>query len=73
MQRLIEATLVNKILKKYEDRLKECETRWDKDYEKHNRETDPTKLSFLVEDMNLVNVQISAYECIVKDLKELVK
>lgn len=73
MQRLIEAVLVKKILDKYENRLKECEERWDNDYEKHNKETDPTKLSFLVEDMNLVNVQISAYECIVKDLKELVK
>ena len=38
MQRLIEATLVNKILKKYEDRLKECEERWDNDYEKHNKD-----------------------------------
>lgn len=73
MQRMIEATLVNKILDKYQTRLKECEDKWNEDYENHNHETDPTKLSFLVEDMNLVNVQIGAYECIVKDLKELIK
>ena len=73
MQRTIDAVLINKLLIKYETRLKECEARWDEDYEKHNKETDPTKLSFLVEDMNLVNIQISAYECIVNDLKELIK
>lgn len=73
MQRMIEATLVKKLLDKYEGRLKECEERWGNDYAEHNKEADPTKLAFLVEDMNLVNVQISAYECIVKDLKELIK
>lgn len=74
MQRLIEAILVNKLLSKYEGRLMECQTRWDDDYQELKYEDiDPKRKSFLVDDVNILNAQIGAYECIVKDLKELIK
>lgn len=72
MQRTIEATLINKILQKYEQRLKECQDKWDDDYAKI-RQGKGSEDQDLIDDMNLVNVQIGAYECIVKDLKGLVK
>ena len=81
MQRLIESTLINKILDKYQSRLTECQDKWNKDYDEiktiQNQEQtqyiDHERKQRLVEDLNLVNVQIGAYECIVKDLKELIK
>lgn len=73
MQRMIEATLINKILQKYEQRLKECQDKWDDDYAKIKQSNGEEMPQDLIDDMNLVNVQIGAYECIVKDLKGLVK
>ena len=67
---MIEATLINEILKKYEGRLQECQDKWDEDYTKIRQGSEDQGL---IDDMNLVNVQIGAYECIVKDLKGLVK
>ena len=73
MQRMIEAVLINKLLNKYQSRLEECQNRWEEDFNairaNDKEEIDPD----VVDDMTLVNVQIGAYECIVKDLKELVK
>jgi len=71
MQRMIEATLINELLKKYQERLEECQNKWEEDYNviKASDELDAD----VVDDMNLVNIQIGTYECIVKDLKELVK
>jgi len=32
MQRMIEATLINELLKKYQERLEECQNKWEEDY-----------------------------------------
>ena len=74
MQRMIESTLINKLLAKYEARYMECQTKWDDDYEEIKGDNiDPKRKSFLIDDVNVLNAQIGAYECIVKDLKELIK
>ena len=84
MQRLIESTLIAKLLNKYQDRYNECEQKWEDDIEqlktlseKQNIEglqcTENEHKSFLVDDIASLNSQLSAYECIIKDLKELIK
>lgn len=73
MQRTIDATLVNQILVKYENRLKECQDRWDEDYKKLQSGISEAERDYLLIDVDMQNAQISAYECVVKDLKKLVK
>ena len=85
MQRMIEATLIAKILEKYEQRYKECSEQWDSDYVelgvmdeqkakgKPQQWTDHERRDFIINDILALNAQISAYECIIKDLKGLIK
>ena len=74
MQRMIEAPLIYNLWKKYNERFNECQTQWDKDYvELQNEDIDADRKDFLLTDIVNLNVQLSAYECIVKDLKELIK
>lgn len=74
MQRLIEATLIKNILEKYQSRYDECQAQWDKDCQelKDNIVSEDRK-DFILTDIANLNMQLSAYECIVKDLKELIK
>ena len=74
MQRMIEAPLVYNLWKKYSERFNECQAQWDKDcIELQNENINADRKDFLLTDIASLNVQISAYECIVKDLKELIK
>ena len=77
MQRVIESTVILPILEKYEQRYKECSEQWDSDYVElevmdEKQEQDERK-DFLINDILALNAQISAYECIIKDLKGLIK
>ena len=74
MQRLIEATLIKNILEKYQNRYDECQAQWDKDcQELKDNIINADRKDFLLTDIANINIQLSAYECIVKDLKELIK
>lgn len=73
MQRLIEATLIKNILEKYQGRYNECQAQWDDNYKELQQTSDSDRRSFLLEGITSLNAQISAYECIIKDLGELIK
>lgn len=73
MQRLIEATLIKNILEKYQGRYDECQSQWDDNYKELQQTSDSDRRSFLLEGITSLNAQISAYECVIKDLKELIK
>ncbi len=74
MQRMIESILINNLLLKYQTRFDECKAQWDKDYQElKNCNIDTNRKDFLLADIADINIQLSAYECIVKDLKELIK
>lgn len=84
MQRLIEKVLIKKILDKYEERYKECDEQWHKDMielecidekcaEVGLEWTEHERKDFLLNDITSLNAQVSAYECIIKDLKGLVE
>ena len=83
MQRMIESTVVRQILKKYESRYNEAEAKWEEDYQaikdiddkKHEGQewTDHQRREFLTEDMQSLNAQLGAYECIIKDLRNLIE
>ena len=73
MQRLIEATLIKNILEKYQGRYDECQAQWDDNYKELQQTSDLDRRSFLLEGITSLNAQISAYECVIKDLKELIK
>lgn len=66
---------IQQMYKKYNDRYKECEEEWNKSYNELKKldespQKDVKRKSQLSENMFALNMQISAYECIVKDLKE---
>lgn len=73
MQRMIEATLINELLKKYQGRLEECQNKWEEDFNIIKTSNKKEIVDNATDNLTLVNVQIGTYECIVKDLKELVK
>lgn len=73
MQRLIESTLIKNVLEKYQNRYDECQSQWDDNYNELQQTSDSDRRSFLLEGITSLNAQISAYECIIKDLKELIK
>lgn len=78
MQRMIESTVILPIIEKYEKRYKECSEQWDDDMIKlrgltEQEESDNDRKNFLFNDILALNAQMSAYECIIKDLKGLVK
>ncbi len=58
------------IYDKYKDRLDETQKAWDDAYNELRNSTDRERKNYLTEHIQLLNAQISAYECIVKDLKE---
>lgn len=73
MQRLIESTLIKNVLEKYQNRYNECQSQWDDNYNELQQTSDSDRRSFLLEGITSLNAQISAYECIIKDLGELIK
>lgn len=74
MQRMIDSTLINNLLSKYQTRFDECQAQWDKDcQELKDNNIDADRKDFILTDIANINIQLSAYECIIKDLKELIK
>lgn len=70
---MIDSTLINNLLSKYQTRFDECQAQWDKDYQELKDNIDTDRKNFILTDISNINIQLSAYECIVKDLKELIK
>lgn len=76
MQRMIESVVINKILNKYKERYEECEQQWKNDSAELlelQLNDNQDRINFILNDITSLNAQLSAYECIIKDLKELVK
>lgn len=75
VQRMIESTVINKLLSKYQTRFDECQAQLEKDYQELNDYNilGTDKMDFILTDINDINLQLSVYECIIKDLKELIK
>jgi hypothetical protein len=61
------------LLEKYQLRKTECEEKFDEDVLSLKTTDDSDRKKFLTEDMMCLNSQIGTYECIIKDLKELLK
>lgn len=65
---------IQQMYKKYNERYLECDYEWHKTYEllKKNNSKNEERERDLAEHMNALNIQLSTYECIVKDLKEYI-
>ena len=65
---------LNALLEKYQERNAECEERFDEDVLslKINDNTEQ-QIEWLNADIQSLNIQLGIYECILKDIKELIK
>lgn len=64
---------LNELLEKYEDRIEECNEQFDEDVmEIKTKEISEKRSAWLNNDMSCLNAQIGVYECILKDIKELI-
>lgn len=65
---------LNALLEKYQERNTECEERFDEDVLslKVNDNTEQ-QIKWLNADIQSLNIQLGIYECILKDIKELIK
>lgn len=65
---------LNALLEKYQERNSECEERFDEDVLslKINDNTEQ-QIEWLNADIQSLNIQLGIYECILKDIKELIK
>lgn len=65
---------LNALLEKYQERNTECEERFDEDVLslKINDNTEQ-QIEWLNADIQSLNIQLGIYECILKDIKELIK
>ena len=65
---------LNALLEKYQERNSECEERFDEDVLslKLNDNTDK-QIEWLNADIQSLNIQLGIYECILRDIKELIK
>lgn len=65
---------LNALLKKYQERNTECEERFDEDVLslKINDNTEQ-QIEWLNADIQSLNIQLGIYECILRDIKELIK
>jgi hypothetical protein len=62
------------MLEKYEMRKQECEECFDEDVKELKvKDNSHDRIDWLHDDMKCLNAQIGVYECIIKDLKELLK
>lgn len=66
---------VQTMLEKYEMRKQECEECFDDNVKelKLNNNLSHDRIDWLHDNMKCLNAQIGVYECIIKDLKELLK
>lgn len=65
---------LNALLEKYQERNAECEERFDEDVLslKINDNTEQ-QIEWLNADIQSLNIQLGIYECILRDIKELIK
>ena len=65
---------LNALLEKYQERNSECEERFDEDVLslKINDNTEQ-QIEWLNADIQSLNIQLGIYECILRDIKELIK
>lgn len=65
---------LNALLEKYQERNTECEERFDEDVLslKINDNTEQ-QVEWLNADIQSLNIQLGIYECILRDIKELIK
>ena len=65
---------LNALLEKYQERNIECEERFDEDVLslKINDNTEQ-QIEWLNADIQSLNIQLGIYECILRDIKELIK
>ena len=65
---------LNALLEKYPERNTECEERFDEDVLslKINDNTEQ-QIEWLNADIQSLNIQLGIYECILRDIKELIK
>jgi hypothetical protein len=65
---------LNALLEKYQERNTECEERFDEDVLslKINDNTEQ-QIEWLNADIQSLNIQLGIYECILRDIKELIK
>lgn len=64
---------IQKMYDKYSERYSECDCEWNKAYEElKNNNLDKKQKEELMERISALNIQLSTYECIVKDLKEYI-
>lgn len=64
---------IQKMYDKYSERYLECNCEWNKAYEElKNNNLDKKREEELTERISALNIQLSTYECIVKDLKEYI-
>ena len=62
------------ILEKYEERIDECNERFDEDVLSLKiKDNTQERIDWLHNDIQSLNAQIGCYECIIKDMKELIK
>ncbi len=73
MQRNCEVTVLLQLLNKYQDRYVECENKWQDNMEQLKECSDQERRSWLLEDIVSLNSQLSAYECIIKDLRGIIE
>lgn len=65
---------LNALLEKYQERNTECEEKFDEDVLllKINDNTEQ-QIEWLNADIQSLNIQLGIYECILRDIKELIK
>lgn len=64
---------IQKMYDKYSERYSECDYEWNKAYEElKNNNLDKERREELTERISALNIQLSTYECIVRDLKEYI-
>ena len=61
------------VLDKYTERKIDCEEHFDEDVLSLKSTDDANRINWLNQDIQCLNVQIGVYECIIKDIKELLK
>lgn len=64
---------LEELLTKYEDRMLDCQEQFDEDILNLKTCSDAKKRAWIDTDIHYINAQIGAYECIIKDIKELMK
>lgn len=65
-------TKLEELLDKYEQRVIECNEQFDEDVASLKTCLNNNRVEWLHDDMRSLNAQLGVYECIIKDIKELI-